>query len=60
MIFTDVLPVFGSRGAMKLEYFEDLVDLTIPAEQRFLLDELGEDAAYCPDIHTQTVLSLTQ
>jgi hypothetical protein len=37
---------------VKLENFEDLIDLTVPAKQWFLLDELSKDAAYRPDINT--------
>jgi hypothetical protein len=43
-----------------LEDLEDLVDLAIAAEERFLLDEFGEDAADGPDVHSQTVLPLSQ
>jgi hypothetical protein len=43
-----------------LEDLEDLVDLAIPAEERFLFDELGEDASDGPNIHSQAVLPLSQ
>lgn len=45
---------------MKMEYFEDLVDLTVSTEERLLFNELGKDAADCPYIHTQTILPLPQ
>ena len=43
---------------MELEDLKDLIDLTIPTEHWLLFHQLSEDAANCPDIHTQTVLLL--
>lgn len=57
---TDVLPLGRGRGAVVLEDLEDLVDLAIPAEERFLFDELSEDTPDGPDVHSQTVLALAQ
>lgn len=45
---------------MKLEYFKDLIDLRVTIEEGLLLDELGEDAADCPNIHAQTILPLAK
>lgn len=45
---------------MELEDFEDLVDLAVAAEERLLLDQLSEDAADRPDVHSQAVLALAQ
>lgn len=45
---------------MELENLEDLVDFAIPAEERLLLYQFGEDASDCPDIHPKTVLPLAQ
>lgn len=45
---------------MELEDLEDLINLAVPAEERLLLYQLGEDAAHCPNIHPQTVLPLPQ
>lgn len=45
---------------MVLEDLEDLVDLAIAAEERFLFDELSEDTTDGPNIHSQAVLPLSQ
>lgn len=45
---------------MELEDLEDLVNLRISTEKRFLLHKLSEDAANGPDVHSQTVLLLSQ
>lgn len=45
---------------MILEDFEDLIDLTVPTEKRFLLNELSEDASDSPNIDSQAVLALSQ
>ena len=56
----DVDPLCGSGGAVELEDLEDLVDLTVSAEERLLFDQFCEDAAHCPNVHSQTVLLLAQ
>ena len=49
-----------SGGAVELEYLEDLVDFAVSAEERFLLGELGKDAADGPDVNSQAVLLLSE
>lgn len=55
---TNVLPLGRGRGAVKLENLKDLIDFTVTAEERLLLDKLSKDASNCPDIDAQTVLPL--
>jgi hypothetical protein len=45
---------------VELKYFEYLVDFTVSTEQWLLLNELGENAADCPDVHSETILALTK
>ena len=45
---------------MELEDLEDLVDFRVSVEERPLLNHFCEYAANSPDIHTQTVLFLSQ
>lgn len=56
----DVHPLGWGWGSVELEDLEDLVDLAVSAEERLLLHQFGEDAADCPDVHTQTILLLAQ
>jgi len=42
----DAGPEVVAGRAVHLEDFENLVDLAVADEERFLLDELVEDAAY--------------
>lgn len=56
----DVAPVAGRGSAMELEDLENLVNLRITIKHRLFLDELGEDAADCPDIDAETVLLLAK
>ena len=58
--YTYVLPVFRGRSAVELEDFEDLIDLAITTEQRFLFDQLSKNTTNCPYIHPQTILPLPQ
>jgi len=46
--FKGIWPVILSRGPQNFEYFEDLIDLTIAHEQRFLLCHLCENTASWP------------
>ena len=43
------------RSSQNLENSKDLVNLRIAVEQRFLLGELGEDAANGPGVDTDAV-----
>ena len=45
---------------MELENLEDLIDLAVSTEERFLFSELGEDAANSPDINSETILFLSE
>ena len=45
---------------MELEDLEDLIDLTVSAEEWLLFCELGENASDSPDINSETVLFLAQ
>jgi hypothetical protein len=45
---------------VKLEYFEYLIDFAIAAEKWSFLDKLSEDAADCPNINAQAVLTLPE
>lgn len=56
----DVHPLCRSGSAVELENLENLVDFTIAAEEGLLFDQFCEDAANCPNIHSQTVLFLSQ
>ena len=56
----DVGPVVGGRCAVELEDLEDLVDFRIAIKEGSFLDEFGENAAYCPNIHSKTVLFLAK
>ena len=48
----NVCPFVGSWGAMKLENFEDLINLRISIEEGSLLNEFGEYASNSPDINS--------
>ena len=45
---------------MELENFENLIDLAITTEERFLFSKLGKNASNSPDIHSQAVLLLSE
>ena len=45
---------------MELEYLEDLINLTISAEERLLFCQLSKNAANCPDVNSKTVLFLSK
>ena len=47
-----IWPVVLVRGSQDLEDFEDLIDLTVSHEKRFLLGHLSEDASCGPQIYS--------
>ena len=45
---------------MELEDFEYLIDLTITTKEWLFLNEFSKDTSDCPNVDSQTILSLSQ
>jgi hypothetical protein len=45
---------------VKIEYFENLINLAVPNKKWFLLHKLCKDATNRPNINSQAVLALAQ
>lgn len=56
----DVTPFVGGWGAVKLEYFEDLVDFRVAIEHGLFLNELRENTTDGPDVDAEAVLFLAE
>ena len=59
-ITTDVIPLFGSWGTVELEYFENLIYLTISTVKCFFFNKFCKNAANSPNINSKTILFLSK
>ena len=53
---SETRPVFKGGGASDLENSVELIFLILSVEQWRAIDNLGEDAADGPDVHTRSVV----